>query len=166
MTNPTESVPGEALAMVHRPNWMRWVVVVALTALGAGFLWLFLAKAHSGIETMLITFAATGAFWLAFSAMGARSSYVILTKEGFYDEHGDMLCPMSEVDKVDAGLLALRPSKGFLLRLRTSAPWGWSPGLWWRFGKRFGVGGATPGRAGKDMADQAVALIVERDGVR
>jgi hypothetical protein len=46
-----------------------------------------------------------------------------------------------------------------MIRLKTPASRVWAPGLWWRFGKRVGVGGVTPAGQGKAMADVIAARI-------
>jgi len=165
VTDFTKNVPGEPLAAIRRPEWLRKTVIALLIAMAAGVLWsVFGVGVDSGLKTILLTLAAAGCLWLAYAVLQAKGSAVVLTKDGFYDDDGDLLCALSEVDRVDAGLMAFRPSKGFLVRLKTSAPRGWSPGLWWRIGKRFAVGGATPGRDGKAMADLLANMIAERDG--
>jgi len=165
VTEFTKNVPGEPLAAIRRPEWLRQAVVVLLIAMAIGILWsVFGDGALSGLKTIVLTVAAAGCLWLAYAVFQAKGSAVVLTKDGFYDDDGDMLCALSEVERVDAGVIAFRPSKGFLVRLKTPAERGWSPGLWWRFGKRFAVGGATPGRDGKAMADLVANMIAERDG--
>ena len=37
------------------------------------------------------------------------------------------------------------------------------PGLWWRIGRRIGVGGVTPASQSKVMADLITARLIERD---
>jgi hypothetical protein len=165
VTDFTKKVPGEPLAGIRRPEWLRKTVIVLLIAMAAGILWsVFGVGVDSGLKTILLTLAAAGSLWLAYAVYCAKGTAVVLTKDGFYDDDGDMLCALSEIERVDAGLMAFRPSKGFLVRLKTPAPRGWSPGLWWRLGRRFAVGGATPGRDGKVMADLLANMIAERDG--
>jgi hypothetical protein len=40
----------------------------------------------------------------------------------------------------------------------------WQPGLWWRLGKRVGVGGVAPGHQTKAMAQIIEALLAEANG--
>jgi hypothetical protein len=39
----------------------------------------------------------------------------------------------------------------------------WVPGLWWRIGKRVGVGGVTPSQPARYMAEVMSAMILERE---
>lgn len=165
MTDIVKNVPGEPLASIRRPEWLRWTVVVALVVIAAGIMWVVLDSGeHSGIQIILLTLASTGCLFLALAMSRARGRAVILTREGFYDDEGVFLCPLAEIERVESGFFAFKPSKGFLARLKSPAQRAWSPGLWWRIGKRFAVGGATPGRDGRAMAELLVELIAERDG--
>lgn len=165
MTDLTKNAPGKALAAIRRPEWLRWTMVAALVAIAGAIFWIVIGDGErSGAQIILLTLASAGCLFLALAASRAKGQAVILTNEGFFDDEGELLCPLDQVERVDAGLMAFRPSKGFLVRLKTPAPRGWSPGLWWRIGKRFAVGGATPGRDGKAMADLLANIIAERDG--
>ena len=78
-------------------------------------------------------------------------------------DSGVELCRLEEIDGIERGLALFKPSSGFALRLKSERPRGWSPGLWWRIGNRVGVGGATPGRAGRNMADAIQGAITARE---
>ncbi len=39
----------------------------------------------------------------------------------------------------------------------------WRPGLWWRVGRRIGVGGMTPASQTKFMSEIIAAMIAQRD---
>jgi len=165
VTDFKDIAPGEPLAAVRRPEWLRMTVVILLIAMSATLLWAIYGDARlPGLQTIVLTVVAAGVGWLALAVYRAKGSTVVLTKEGFYDDEGELLCPLSEVERVDASLISFRPSKGFLVRLKSPAERGWSPGLWWRVGRRFAVGGATPGRDGKVMADLLANMIASRDG--
>ena len=164
MVDIRDKLPGEPLAAVRRPEWLRWTLVTLMGVTAAALLWLG-TSVGGGSDFGAIVLFVTAALEIlvAVSMAQAKGSFVILTAEGFYDETGELLCPMSEVVSVDSGIFALKPSKGFVVRLRSRAPRGWSPGLWWRLGRRFAVGGATPGRDGKDMAELLIQMIARRD---
>ena len=40
----------------------------------------------------------------------------------------------------------------------------WAPGMWWRVGRRVGVGGLTGGAESRAVADALAAMLVERAG--
>lgn len=63
------------------------------------------------------------------------------------------ICLLDEIERVERGVVAMRPSNGFALRLHAPAPSAWGPGLWWRVGRRVGVGGMTSRADCKAMAE-------------
>lgn len=66
---------------------------------------------------------------------------------------GRPLALMEDIQEIERGMFALKPSNGFVVRLKTKAAPAWAPGLWWRTGRRLGVGGVTSAGAAKAMAD-------------
>jgi hypothetical protein len=46
-----------------------------------------------------------------------------------------------------------------MLRLSDKAPRAWYPGLWWRMGRRVGIGGVTSAAQTKAMAEIIAAMI-------
>jgi hypothetical protein len=65
---------------------------------------------------------------------------------------------------VARGALAFKPSNGFPVTLRARGPFVWEPGLWWRIGRRVGVGGVTPGTPARFMAERMQERIARREG--
>ena len=63
---------------------------------------------------------------------------------------------------MDRGTFAFKPSNGFLLRTATKQPRLWKPGLYWRMGRRIGVGGITRAAEAKLMADVIAVRLAER----
>ena len=100
--------------------------------------------------------------WFAWRFWNATSTYLVLTGDGLFDSAGRHFCALNEIDKVDRGFFAFRPSGGFTLKLKVPAKRGWAPGLWWAFGKSIGIGGATSRQAGKQMADIISVMMSER----
>jgi len=45
----------------------------------------------------------------------------------------------------------IKPTNGFVVRARNSMPAAWTPGIWWRLGRRIGVGRLTG--EGETMAE-------------
>lgn len=101
------------------------------------------------------------ALWGAWRLYSATADGLTLTADGIFTKSGEPLVNLDNVEAVDRGFFAFKPSNGFLLRLRDPMPRGWAPGLWWRFGRRVGVGGATSPGQGKAMADMISVLISE-----
>jgi len=148
------------------PSPMRRVSAVAML----GVLGILLLRVALGPEalgagwvTMLLVFAAAG-FWVSWRLWEATACRLVLTEEELVEEgldgvRGRVLCRLDDIAGVERGTFAFKPSNGFMIRLKTPASRVWAPGLWWRFGKRVGVGGVTPAGQGKAMADVIAARI-------
>jgi hypothetical protein len=106
---------------------------------------------------------AAAALWLAHRARVATRTGLVLTRAGLAEETGRMLAPIDAIERVDRGALAFKPSGGFVVHLDAPGPAGWAPGLWWRIGRRLGVGGTTHPMEGRAMADLLTALLARRD---
>lgn len=85
-----------------------------------------------------------------------------LTEEELRDSNGRVLAKLSEIDKIDYGTFAIKPSSGFRLRLKEPKEKAWAPGLWWRFSRNVGVGGIARSSEAKHMAQTITALLSER----
>ena len=94
----------------------------------------------------------------------ATTLRIELTREGLQDSSGRSLAPFADIVAVERGVFAFKPSNGFLVKLARPAPRGWAPGLWWRYGRRLGVGGVTPGHQARYMAETLAVMLVEREG--
>lgn len=121
------------------PDGLQWSLVIALLAV------FFFYGAHRMWE-----------------ATGHR---IELSDDGLYMSNGVVIAAMVDIHKVDRSFYAFKPSNGFLVTLNKTHDTKWVPGLWWRFGKRLGIGGLTSGPEGKIMADTLSVMIAERDGL-
>lgn len=144
----------EILAEVRASPIRRGVGLAVLWSLGALLFWLALTRppANAGFQVMLIAIG-LGALWVGEMLRRATTQAVELTRAGLRTSDGEMIVPWDQIDSVDRGAFAFKPSNGFILRLASGAPLRWRPGLWWRWGRRVGVGGVTPGAQTKTMAD-------------
>ncbi|MEM9575909.1 MAG: hypothetical protein AAF999_02720 [Pseudomonadota bacterium] len=89
-----------------------------------------------------------------------------LTREELRDDAGTLIVRLEDVVSIDRGAFAFKPSNGFLLRLRKPYGRDWRPGLWWRAASRIGVGGMTPMRPTKYMAEVIAVILAERDNTQ
>ena len=160
------------LARVEASPGRRGFAVTALCLLAVMLLWIgFQATGTSaGGAIALLAQAAfisvgLGALWVAMILWKATSVALVLNEEGLADENGRVLAAMEDIDRVDRGLFAFKPSNGFLLILKSSQPLAWQPGLWWRLGKRIGIGGVCNGGATRAMADILSMHMAEKKGV-
>lgn len=104
-----------------------------------------------------------GALWLSMRMWQATKARIDLTAEGLISSDGTVIVTMDEIVGVERGVLAIKPSNGFVLRTKTAGPRHWQPGLWWRLGRRVGIGGVTPGSQSKTMSELIAVILAERD---
>lgn len=99
--------------------------------------------------------------WLAEKMRRATLTVIELTETELRDSTGTVLARLDEILAVDRGAFAFKPSNGFTLKLTEKKPRAWAPGLWWRFGRRVGVGGVTSAGQAKFMAEQIALRIAK-----
>lgn len=142
-------------------------------SLGAGFLGLM------AVVMALAAFAMTGAGLLpralaltlaVFGAVQARRLWVAsagaveLREDGLHcTRTRRILARLEDIARVDSGAMLLKPASGFILRLKDRQPFARSTGMWWIFGDRLAIGGATPKAEGKAMASALTELLRLRD---
>ncbi|MEL7131214.1 MAG: hypothetical protein AAGK77_02255 [Pseudomonadota bacterium] len=138
--------------------------------LGIGSLWLLslmviyvavVRPPEIGWQLFLFILGA-GSIWIAEKMRRATALTLELTPKVLRDSSGAILTKVADIQSLDRGVFAFKPSNGFLLRLSKSSGRSWRPGLWWRLGNRVGVGGMTPGHQAKFMAEILSAMIAER----
>ena len=144
----------EIIAMMQASLARRFSAYAAVFILGALLVLLaFVQPPELGWQLFLIALGAA-ALVVAERLRRATLLGLVLTPDALCDTAGTVLARIDDIASVDRGAFAFKPSNGFILRLKTSAPRAWAPGLWWRFGKRVGVGGVTPSGPGRYMAEQ------------
>ena len=159
------SDPDDVLATIHASVPRRWLGVFAMLGLGAVLLYIALTQAPAlGWAVFLLALGA-GAIWLALRMHTATSAVIELTRTELRDSRVGLIAPVADIQSVDRGFFAFKPSNGFLVRTATPVgPRVWQPGMWWRMGRQIGVGGVTPGSQTKFMTEVLTTLLLERDG--
>lgn len=153
----------EVLARVSASAPRRWLGVGVLTALGAILLYVgFAAPPASLAWQLFLVLFGLGALWVAEKTRRATEREIELTAEGLRDSAGERIAGLDQIKAIERGMFAMKPSNGFLIRLHSGAERRWLPGLWWRLGRRVGIGGVTPGSQTKVMAQMLEAMIAER----
>ncbi|WP_347310428.1 hypothetical protein [Defluviimonas sp. SAOS-178_SWC] len=114
------------------------------------------------LQAMLIALGAV-ALVLCIRLHAAAGRGLVLTTEALSDSDGRVVATLDEIRKVERGAFAFKPSNGFVLHLKDKRPGAWAPGLWWRMGRRVGVGGVISGAEGRAMADLIAASVARRD---
>lgn len=160
----TDSLP-DMLAMVTVSNPRRWMALGMLGSLGVLLIYFGFATPPAEVLLQIFVIVLGGlSLSLMVKMYRATVSEVHLTRAGLHDSDGTLIAPLDAIEAVERGAFAFKPSNGFMVRLNRSEGRVWRPGLWWRLGKRVGVGGVTPGNQTKIMAELIQALIVERQG--
>jgi hypothetical protein len=132
---------------------------------GLGLFLLYIVAMRPGTEMFgSLVLAAMGfaMLWFAWRFWRATNAALVLTTDGLSDTEGRHFCTFEDIEKVDRGFFAFRPSSGFVIICKTPVPRGWAPGLWWGFGRHLGIGGATGRPASKQMADIISVMLTER----
>ena len=91
----------------------------------------------------------------------AEVTVLELTREALREKGGAVLVRMDQIATVNRGVFAFKPSNGFVIITHAPQPLQWNPGLWWRVGRRIGVGGVAPAVQAKYMADVIQAILTE-----
>ncbi len=153
----------EILVKLEPTQPRRWFGISTLAGLGAILLYIAaVAPPTQPVELLgLLAFAAIF-LWAAVRLYRATGETLVLTREAITSTSGETLCTVAEIDSTDRGFFAFKPTNGFLIRLKTTGPRRWSPGLWWRVGKRIGIGGVTSPRQAKEMVAIIDLMLAER----
>ncbi|MFZ3584060.1 hypothetical protein ACOI1H_18105 [Loktanella sp. DJP18] len=110
---------------------------------------------HQGFATQAVMVAGgLAALALAFAMWRGRGDSLRWTDRGLMDGAGQLIAARDQIVAVDRNPMALKPSNGFTLRMAVSQSRTWQPGLYWRIGRRVGVGGLTSPGVAKALADR------------
>lgn len=154
------------LASVQASYGRRILGVGSLGGLGLIVLWTALRTPPAELAYSVFMIAvAAAALFCAWRMWDATQMRLILTEaRGLEIEGGEVLAPWDQIETVERGMLAFKPSNGFLITLKDKAPRAWAPGVYWRLGRKIGVGGVTGAGEGKAMADILAFHLAQRDG--
>lgn len=133
-----------------------------LFSLGALLIYLPLVQPPALIWTVIMLAAGVISLWMAERLRRATQNVIELTDTEMRDSTGQVLARMDEIRMVERGVFAFKPSNGFTLVLNNKKPRGWAPGLWWRIGRRVGVGGVTSAGQAKFMAEQIALRLKDK----
>ncbi len=151
----------DVLATVEASATRRWMAIGMLGFIGVLVLYVaFASPPQLGWQLFLIASGGL-AIWGAELMRRATEHRIELTETEIRDSSGMVIVRVEDIEKVDRGLFAFKPSNGFLVVAKSPLERIWRPGLWWRFGRRIGVGGVTPAAQTKVMAEMLTALLVQ-----
>ena len=106
---------------------------------------------------------AAGAVWLLSALYHASAKGLFLTADRLSTTDGEVLVNVTDIVAVERGTFAFKPSNGFTLKTNGPAPRRWAPGMWWRMGRRIGVGGITGASQAKAMAEAIAIILANRE---
>ena len=157
-------MPDDVIARIRPTPARRALALLMLFGLGGMLIYLALAAppAHLGWQVFLLAVGA-GALVLGERMRRATSKSVELTEEELRVSDGTVLARMEDIVGLDRGLFAFKPSNGFVVLVAEPGPAAWAPGLWWRIGRRIGIGGVTPSAEGKFAAELIAQHLARRD---
>jgi len=141
----------EVLATVKASAPRRWLGVGMLGVVGALVIYVALASPPELAWQVFLLVIGAGAFWLAYRMWHATKDWIELTESELRTGSGKVIAKVQDIETVDSGVFAFKPSNGFLLKMRCSAVNNWAPGLWWRLGRQVGIGGLTTAAETKFM---------------
>jgi hypothetical protein len=142
----------------------RWSGVAVLFMLGGLMLYLAVTQPPQSIvwHGFLVLFG-LAIFYVGDKMRRATSGGIHLTKDGLFTADGDKIVGIENVKTIERGVFAFKPSHGFTVTLFEKEARGWAPGLWWRFGRRVGVGGVIHASQTKLMAEVLAAMTHQRN---
>lgn len=155
----------EVLARVYASAPRRFLGVGMMAGLGGLMLYIAFATPPALQWQVFLLMIGGGALWVAQVMWQATSRHLVLTDQDLRDSEGRVLVTLDNVERVDRGAFAFKPSNGFIIRTRSKQERAWQPGLWWRFGRRVAVGGVTPSSQTKPMADIMAMILADRGQV-
>lgn len=126
------------------------LVYVALATPPASLLWRIFLLGFGGLV-----------LWLAEKMRRATLIGVVLTREELRTTDGQVLVRVDDINGVVRGSFSLKPSNGFSVLTKNRQNRGWAPGVWWRIGKRVGVGGVTAASQAKFMSEILAGLVAQ-----
>lgn len=159
MFQPDES---GVYARVSASNARRYFAFGVLYGLGALLIYIAVARPTNLGGTLTLLGLGAVVLILGERLRAATSREIELTETEVRDSTGQVLAQIADIVAVERGAFAMKPSNGFTLLLREKAPRAWVPGMWWRMGRRVGVGGTTGAGPAKFMAEQIAFRIAQR----
>lgn len=155
--------PERVLATLRPSPPRRLVGVGILGMLGTLLIWFGFSHPTDPLLFSLILVALGGTcVALSWKMWVATSRSLVLTDLVLRDDAGRILARVAEINEIDRGVFAIKPAGGFTLVMAGSDSRAWAPGLWWRLGRRVGIGGVTHRHEGRYMAEVLAELIAAR----
>lgn len=146
------------------PSPTRRMLGTAVMAGLAGLLaWVALGNAPTWPWRIFLLATSLTAILGAARVWESAARRIVLSEAGLFDDTGRSIALLEEIASVDRGVFAFKPSNGFVLHLKRPAGRAWAPGMWWRIGRRVGIGGITAPAQARSMSEIIAVMLVRRD---
>lgn len=155
----------EILAVAQASTGRRILGMGSLGFLGLLLIYIAFASTPQLEWRMFLVGVGIVAILLADKMRRATATQIELTETELRDSDGTLIARIDDIISMDRGVFAFKPSNGFLLRVAAGSERIWRPGMWWRVGRRIGVGGMTPARQTKLISEIIAIKLARRDGV-
>jgi hypothetical protein len=153
----------EVIARVRVSVMRRLTGVAMLATVGGSTIYVAMTSPPPPVWQMLLIIGGLLSLWMSVRMYRATEFDLELTETELRDSGGQRIALVADIVSLDRGLLAFKPSHGFLIKTRTPGTRVWQPGMWWRYGRRVGVGGVVPAAQTKAMANRITAMLALRD---
>jgi len=152
----------EIIAEMYAPPIRRWVGLIMLYVLGVLLILLGALRPPEAPGWMMFLFIVGAvALWFGEKMRNATAQGLRLTREGLWETGGRCVAAMDDIEEVDRGVFAFKPSSGFLIITKSVQDNAWRPGLYWTIGRRTGIGGVVSRAQSKLMADAIKMILAE-----
>ncbi|MDG2340833.1 MAG: hypothetical protein P8L32_06520 [Paracoccaceae bacterium] len=141
----------------------RYIALFIVGLLGALLLFLGFSVQGDFFGRVFLVISGVFCLWGMMRMYAATGTVLELTETELRQGDGEVLAMMDDIKKIERGVFAFKPSNGFIVVLKTSKQRAWRPGLWWRLGKRVGVGGITNAGQNKAMSEFLMVALNNRD---
>ena len=152
----------EIVATIKASEARRYMGVGMLSAIGGLVMYVALSTPPSLGWLAFLLVVGLAALWLAARMWHGTQFQIELTESELRCTDGNVIARVDDIQTIDRGFFAFKPSNGFLIKTKTPASRIWQPGLWWRFGRQIGVGGVTPGSQSRALSEILAAMIAMR----
>ena len=155
--------PDEVLIGLNAAPARRMIGIGALILLCLVLLWHSYATYDQLSDGLVVILLALAGLYAAFRIWRSSRTGLELTPAELRESGGRQIVRVADIVKVEREALGIfKPTNGFVLVTREKMPAAGSPGIWWRFGKRVGVGGITGAGEGKAMAELLQEMVARQ----
>lgn len=160
MTQPSVELPVGKMELVISP-FRRYFALGCVFMLGVFLLYMGATTPANFFLRALVVVLGIGALMVGRLFYLATDLSIIFDEKGLSLSDGRVIAPIDDIDVVEKGMLALKPTNGFSVVMKSVGNFYWIPGVVWRFRYRVGIGGVTSPGPAKAMADMLTAYLAD-----